>query len=385
MVSVVVVGASAAGLVAALELTRGGARTVLVEGRKSPGRSPADTVIDSMATRCGVEIPRGSIINRVKGFRLISPSGSVLDFPSTGVKLDREAFDRHYVSAIEDAGGEVRLGIKVESLHLEGGDVTRVRTRRGDKKEDLECDVLVVASGFENPWLDSLQLTPVRHPQDVARGVQVDMDGVDVDQDHFEFLLGQSIAPGWKAAISPITDGQGTAGVYIRGREPGIEDLFLEKLLSASPASDKLQGGKVLRKYRGSDPFATIPKQLVHRNVMMVGSACGQTGLPYGMAAGKMAAGTIINSGKDGISKYQDRWMTEFLSDFTKGRTAIRILERLEDAELDALFKAMDDVGLENMDVGRVGDVLHLGGSLLRREPQLFFRIIRISLGLGLA
>ena len=387
MVSVVVVGASAAGLETARALAEGGAETSLVEASGSLGHSPADTVIDSMVKRCGIDIPEKAIRSRVRGVRLMTSTGVCLEFPSTGVKLDRVAFDDHFVSAIKAAGGTVKLGTRVEGLSLSRGKVTGVKMVEGGTKQEMECDVLVVASGFKNPWLGELPMTPVRYPHDVARGFQVDMEEVDIDQDFFEFIVGRTVAPGWKAALSPSSEGKGTIGIYIRGKAPGAEDRYLDDLISSSPVSSKIAGGKVLRKTRGFDPIATIPEQLVHRNLVMVGCACGQSGIPYGMASGRMAASAIIASqGEEtGLLEYQTRWKKEYLGDYIRGRTALQVLDRFADSDLDLFFHALSAADVEERDVNRLGDILYLGGSLLVHEPKLFFRIIRISLGLALA
>ena len=101
MPRVVVVGASAAGLMAAQESASSGFETILLETSDKTGSSPADTFIDSMSEKCGVRIPKELIERKVKGFRVIPPSGKPLVFGSPGAKVDRKAFDEYYIDKIE--------------------------------------------------------------------------------------------------------------------------------------------------------------------------------------------------------------------------------------------------------------------------------------------
>ena len=374
MVSVVVVGASTAGLSAAAELSRNGIDVTLLEEKTVFKCSPADTVINFMAKKCNVSIPSESIIHRVKGFRIISPSGHVLLFRSPGIKFDRAVFDEKLIAEIKGQGGRVFLDCKVIDVEQQNERIAGVKAIENGRERWFDCDILVVASGFQNPWLKSFGCSSVRYPDQVAYGYQVDIDGVTVEADFFDFFLSHRFAPGWKAAISPFSDSKCSAGVYVRGVSPDTVKDFFREFQASKVLGERVSGGKIVQEFFGLDPIATVPCDLVCGNVVFVGCSAGQSGVAYGMAAGVLAAKVISSfSGDVGIlRRYERLWKKSFQKDFVFGRLALDVLDDLSDKEIDCLFQVFVHCGFS---FRGVGDFVHAGGCLFGWEPKLFFRV----------
>lgn len=374
MVSVAIVGASIAGLSTALELSRYGAEVTLLDKKTGFGFSPADTIINFMAKKCNITVPPESIIHKVKGFRIFSPSGHSLVFRSPGIKIDRAIFDQKIVAEIKNNGGHVLFGCKAEDVKQQNGQVIAVKAVKNKKQHRFDCDILIVASGFQNLWLNSVMCSPVRFPDQVAYGYQVDLDDVSVEKEFFDFYLSHKFAPGWKAAISPFSNSKCSAGVYVRGVAPDKVKDFFKTFLASKLVAESLSGGKVIREFQGFDPIATLPSHLVCRNLVFIGCSGGQSGLAYGMAAGVLAAKVIGQfDGDIGVlHNYERLWKKKFQRDFLFGRLALEMLDDLSDLEIDQLVRVMTECGFS---FKGVGEFVFVGGYLFGWEPKLFFRV----------
>lgn len=379
MVSVVVIGASAAGLIAALKISSAGINTVLLEAKSKLEQLPADTLIDSMVKKCEINIPKISVKHSVKGFRLYSPSGVCLEFDSPGVKIDRSVFDEYFISKIKKNGGEIHLGTTVEGLKTKKNGNSTVYATKDGEKLSFHGDIVVVASGTQNSWLTGF--STMKFPNDVAYSYQVDMEGVDIEPEFFEFYIGHKFAPGWKAAISPLSESKGSVGIYARGIIPGEEEKYFQNFLLSSHAASKLKDGRITQSFYGLDPIATIPNQLVYRNVVVVGCAGGQSGLAYGMAAGEIAGETVIDSKGDlgYLKNYELCWKKKFIIDYIIGRLILQMLNRLSDVEIDSLFEILSEVKFGRKDITLV-EGIKMCVFLLKSNPKLFFRMINITL-----
>jgi len=374
MPKVVVIGASAAGLIAACETSRAGFETVVLESKSEPGLNPADTFINSMSRKCDIKVPKGTVVRTVKGYRVIPPSGELLVFRNPGVKVDRRLFDEHYISKIEARGGKVLMGKTVDRLEIADGLVREAVTTRG---KSYDADYFIIASGLDNDLLRYLPFEPIKYPDDVAYGVQADMRNIEISPDYFDFYIGNDVAPGWKAVVSPRSESKGSVGVYIRGQEPGDEEDYFVDLLESVPG---LKDGKVIKKYRGLDPVVVIPKQLVWNNLCLVGTAGGQAGLPYGMIAGRIAARAIVrckgNLGR--LRKYEKLWKKWYLKDYKRGRKAIRLMDGMTDEELNSAFEVLNELNVTKKNLAKTSSILGMAVQFLIKSPKLFFRVTSI-------
>ncbi|MGW0657501.1 NAD(P)/FAD-dependent oxidoreductase [Streptodolium elevatio] len=209
-VDAIVVGARCAGSAAATALARAGRRVVAVDA----GRFPSDTVSTHLLFAGGVaELDRLGALERVEKLDppkhfdayIGSPDAEVrgtyspVDGIAYGMCVRRPGLDFALVETARAAGAEVREGVKVTSLVREDGRVVGVRaTERGVNGElTLRAPLVIGADGRRST---------------VAR-----LLGVDVP-----YLSNANERAGYYAYYEdPRTEWQGTAAMWLEGRELG--------------------------------------------------------------------------------------------------------------------------------------------------------------------
>lgn len=370
---VIIVGASPSGLTAARYASENGLKTLVLEKKPDLGVSdPANTMLYSMLDKTGLTVPEDCIIHKLKGTRMYSPSGDFLEMDDPGFSMNRAKFDNFLLEEVYKNGGEVSFGSEVTSALLKGSKVVGVTSNDSNGSKEIGSNIVISADGFRSYIPIQLGLHTTEHPLDVARGVQVDMTGLDIDSDFFEFYLGKEVAPGWKAAISPSGEDSASIAVCIRG--DGSPDDYLDKFISQSIASQKFKDAESMSRMRGFDTVATIPSQIVSDGFMAVGGSAGESGLAYGMLAGKIAAETATvasdrgDSSKKVLSSYEKEWKEKLLHEYRQGRLVLRLFDNMGDEKMNELFGAASDVSF-------TGDV---ASSMMK----VLFKNIKLSLSL---
>ena len=90
---VLVAGASAAGLNAAISAAEEGADVILADSDLRGAMRPANTLFEGMARTAGINIDDSYIQNQLEGMQIISPSGLAVTIPAPGYFLDRQRLD----------------------------------------------------------------------------------------------------------------------------------------------------------------------------------------------------------------------------------------------------------------------------------------------------
>ena len=342
---VLVVGASPAGLMAASSSARAGLNAVLVDRNLDRLTHPANTMFEGMASRAGIKIEDCYIKNRLSGMRIISPAGHFVTIPAKGYFLDREKFNRFYLKAAE------RLGVELFKAEASGtglkGDRRTVATDQGE----IEAGVVIDASGIEPALAHKAGLSPMRHPNDIAWAVEalVQHPGIG-DEDYFQYWIG-SMAPGWKATFSPAGGDLASIGVFVRGHGRDVQGFFdrFIRLFKSYKSADYRDIGdlRVLSVFKGGDPIAVVPGEIVSNGFMVTGGAAGQSGLAYSMMAGTICgevAASALSSGDVSIkalTRYEKLWKSEFSYEYRMGRASLLTLSEMKDEEIDGVVKGM--------------------------------------------
>lgn len=374
---VVISGASPSGLTAAKYASKKGLKTLVIEKKKDLSvLEPANTMLYSMLDKTGISIPKSCIVHKTKGTRMYSPSGDYIEMKDPGFSMDRAKFDRLLLEEVYKNGGEVIFGTSVTSVIVKDSKVNGVSVKDNSGKKEILSKVLIGADGFKSELSGQIGLSPMKYPKDVAFGVQADMVDVDIDPDFFEFYLGKKIAPGWKAALSPSGKDSASVAVCVRGCGP-CEDYYFDKLVKKSIASHKFIEAKIISKMHGYDTVATIPKEIVSDGFMAVGGSAGQSGLSYGMLAGKIAAEkALVANNLDDFSKvvlsaYEKEWKRRLIGEYKQGRLVLRIFDNMGDDKLNQVFEAASDVDFS-------GDVAKSMLKVLFKNIKLSFSLIPI-------
>ena len=345
---VLVLGASSAGMAAAISAARSGAEVVLVDRDLGRDIHHANTLFEGMASRAGLRLESSFIKKTLQGMKIISPSGHSLTIPAKGYFLDRKRFDDHYLKIAEDQG-VVLLKEEVLSTELSG---SKRSVKTG--KYNLTKGVVVDASGIYSHLGYDAGIFPMTFPEDIAWAMEADAQHPGLgEEEHFEYFVG-SLSPGWKATFSPAGGDNATLGIFVRGHGRNISpflDAFLKRFAKHKAVThsgiDKPGSLKITATKRGGDPIAVLPGELVADAFMVTGGAAGQSGLAYSMRAGticgKVAAEAAISgdTSREALSRYTHLWRSEFYWEYRMARASLETLRRLSDSNIDELVKKL--------------------------------------------
>ncbi|HWQ20486.1 MAG TPA: NAD(P)/FAD-dependent oxidoreductase [Methanotrichaceae archaeon] len=342
---VLVVGASPAGIMAAISAAEMGSSVVLLDKDMESFCHPANTLFEGMASRAGLKVEDCYIRRSLDGMRIISPRGNTVTISGKGYFLDREKFDNFYLDMAEDRGAIILKG-EARDTRLHNG---RRSVIIGD--ESIDAGVVIDASGIGSTIASRAGLSPMRHPEDIAWAMEAVVKHPSLgDEDLFEYWIG-SISPGWKATFSPGGGDTATLGVFVRGHGQNVQPFFRDFLKRfkrhKSAAYPGIEDMKILSVRRGGDPIATLPGEIVSDGLMIAGGAAGQSGLAYSMRAGaicgKVASEAVAagDTSQTYLSRYQRLWRSEFYMEYLTARACLETLGNMSDRDLDQLTKGL--------------------------------------------
>ena len=356
---VLVVGASAAGMMAAISAARCGSDVILLDRNLWGINHSANTFFEGMASQTGFQVDDCYIKKSLQGMRIITPSDHCATVPVKGYFIDRRRFDDHYLNIAEKEG--VTLLESQATGILIGSGNSRISTLQ----RDIQAKVTIDASGVQPFLARQACISPIRHPLDIAWAIEATVQHPGLgEEDFFEYWIG-SIAPGWKATFSPAGEDLATLGVFVRGHGMDINPFFqsfLDKFKAyKAGAYRKIEQMKVLSIKQGGDPIAVLPGEIVSDGFMVTGGAAGQSGLIYGMRAGTICGTVASQAASDGdvsrasLSRYERLWWSEFGLVYRLGRASLETLRNMSDGDIDELVKGVS------------GKNLILRGSLCRK------------------
>lgn len=371
---VLVVGASAAGLMAAISAASDGVSVILLDKNLDCPNHLANTLFEGMAKRSKIKVEDCYLQKELDGMRIISPSGCGVTIPAKGYFIDRQKFDVRYQRLAESAGVTLLCG-EAQSAKLDGN-----RRTVALKEDSIDARVVVDASGIGATIARQAGLRTMRHPGDIAWAMEASIEHPGIgEESFFQYWIG-SVAPGWKATFSPAGGDQATLGVFVRRHGPNVQSFFSRflkefKAYKAAEYTD-IEDMKILTIKRGGDPICVLPGEMVSDSLLVTGGAAGQSGLAYGMRAGSIC-GTVAAkavAAKDVsrrfLSMYERRWRSEFYWEYRMGRSSLETLRELSDMEIDRLC------------TGLSGKKLLFGGSLLKKAALSGARISLVRPGI---
>jgi digeranylgeranylglycerophospholipid reductase len=342
---VLVVGASSAGLMAAISAAEEGADVILLDSDPRGTNRPANTLFQGMATASGLELDDCYLENELEGMQIISPSGRAVSIAAQGYFLDRKRFDEHYLSIAKKAGVAILPGTAHEAK-LQGSRRVVIL-----ENERIDARIVVDASGVASGLARQEGLEPMRHREDIAWAMEADIELAGLGEERlFQYWIG-SMAPGWKATFSPAGGDRATLGVFVRGHGESVQPFFRGFLArfkafkaKERPDIDEL---KILSIRRGGDPIAVLPGETVSDSLMVTGGAAAQSGLAYSMRAGSLCGSVAAKASakrdvsRRALSEYQKLWNREFFWQYRMGRASLQTLASMKDSEIDRLVGSL--------------------------------------------
>jgi digeranylgeranylglycerophospholipid reductase len=338
---VLVVGASSAGMMAAISAARSGSDVILLDRNLAKTIHTANTLFLGMASRSGLRVDNCYIKKSLLGMRIISPSGHGVTIPAMGYFIDRKRFDNRHLCIAEKEG--VMLLQEDACKLLVGPRNCRVVAKHGE----INSSIVIDASGVQSVLAPQAGLSPMLHSQDIAWALEATVwhPGLG-EEDFFQYWIG-SVAPGWKATFSPAGGDLATIGVFVRGHGQVVQSFFqsfLEKFKAYKATTYRnIDQMKLLSMRNGGDPIAVLPGDIVSDRFMVTGGAAGQSGLAYSMRAGTICgsvAGKAVAKGdvsRRSLSEYERLWKAEFGWEYRMGRASLETLRNMSDEEIDKL------------------------------------------------
>ncbi len=379
---IIVVGAGPAGLMAAWKASKAGSSVLLLDKKEriGAGPHPADTTFEGMFKITGLSLQKEYVIHRLRGMHIVSPSGFRIVINSPGFAIDRAVFDGYYAGIAQDSGTEIKTGSRAIDLKL-GDETHEVTARENNGKRSYKAKIVIGADGIESSIAHWAGLKSMRHPEEVASAVQAEMIGVETEYpEYFQYHIGRSVAPGWKATISPKGDSKASVAAFVRNTPRPAMEYFNQFVYKNRLVSHFFEKAKILDILEGGDPIATMPGDLVKKGIMIVGGAGGQAGLPYGMLAGIICGDVAAKAieaddvSKKRLDRYVSMWRKELFSEYKTGYRALKVMEKIPDEDVDKMVKALQDVDVTG-ELSRRSTTfmkgLGIASLALRRDPKL--------------
>jgi digeranylgeranylglycerophospholipid reductase len=232
--------------------------------------------------------------------RTYFPDLSCHDFELNGFVVDRYSFDMGLAGKAKDAGAMIRWGSPLQEI-VPGG----VKFSDGISKGKIVV-------GADGVFSNTASLCGFEK-QKFAVCAQYHLKGIKPLLKTCEIFFNQEFAPGGYVWIYPTGEDSAKVGV---GVTQGYPRAYLEKFISASSFSDRLDGRKT-EYITGALPIGGLREKLFCGNVVFVGDSAGMAdpvtgaGINNAMLAGEIAGKTIVKAlesdDKGVLSEYETK------------------------------------------------------------------------------
>ena len=339
---VAVVGAGPAGSTVSKILAEQGFNTIVIDRKSRIGVPVQCGELIPTPTEAHRLFPKSKIMpqaihvhskfitNKTRAIRLISPNGSVFEFPFEANIVDRARFDQHLASLAENEGARFLLGSIVKRRSS-----TNELTFTNDGSENsIKAKFVVGADGAHSIVAKSLGVNYIHNVANLSQSLQYVMSGVDVDPTVVEMHFGSEIAPGGYAWVIPKGDRVANIGFGMR-RSIAKDNVplrtYLDRFVFKTIASS-LKNFKIVSRVGAIIPVGGPLKKTWSKDVLLIGDAAGHVmasnggGIPTALCGGVIAGYAIskhLNMDYP-LSEYENKWRLEFGSELD---TAVRVLK----------------------------------------------------------
>lgn len=346
---VVVAGGGPAGLAAAKSAAAEGGKVLLLELRAQiGGQTQSASWLPNNLLRPKL---RDAIVTKLRQVKLCAPHEELTARGDFGVIVDRRRFDKILAAEAAASGAEVWLSAPVRELLISDGRVRGVRTEAGGWSEQIECEVVVDATGANGEWA-SLLLRKVLgkdwNRERLAFSNEYLMANVK-DGKGAELIFTSYFAPGGHAWIYPLGKSFAMVGIQgVRIHPDAALDEFIGK-----QAPPRLAGAVPVAAFRNQVPLRGPLSQTCANGIIAAGGSAGQIyplsgqGMRYALRCGEIAGRIAVDAVTDGdvsrerLSEYERGWRSEFGSEFEVGRLLHSSLSTSQDRKMDALLRAL--------------------------------------------
>lgn len=384
---VVVVGAGPAGGIAARDAAARGLRTLLVEEHAIVGCPGHCTGKLSLHAFREFGLPAALARNTLAAGRFVGPLSATVDLrrasPDSYV-VDRAEFDAHLAAEAQAAGADLLLGTRITGAAREGGRYALTGQRNG-RSVTLSAGAVVSAEGARPTLPGLLGLPRRRRP---IRGLQYDVEGVEITQDAPEVFFGHAWAPGFFAWMMPLGGGLTRVGLAVDPRHgERAPSYYLDRFVTSHPSvAARLRGARVVNRLAGFLPILDAAAPSARDGVFVAGDAAGHVksttggGIYFAMVGARLAAeaaARYLDGDRRAAAGYDTAWRRRFGRELRFTGFGRRLLNRLADPQLDRLLAMLAADEALRRAVERAGDTAwqsRLAGPLLRYATRVSLR-----------
>lgn len=310
---VVVVGGGPAGSAVATILARAGRDVLLLDAARFPrdkvcgeGVSPgAWPLLDRLEA---AEDVRALAPRPLRGMRLVSPDGTAFEGSyrgegRAGFAVRRLALDAALLSVARRAGAEVREGVPVRDVLLEGGTVAGVLAEEAGERRLVRAGVVVGADGRRS--VVGRRLALLREHRSLRRfAVRGHWEGMQGLADYGEM----HVAAGGYCGVAPLPGGAANVAFVLERRAlaPAAGDLegfYRGTLRRLWPRlAERLDGARLLEAPRAVGPLALECRSAAAPGAVLVGDAAGfydpftGEGVTLALRTAEMAAAAVLRA-----------------------------------------------------------------------------------------
>ena len=328
---VITVGGSVSGLLAAKGVADAGHTVQLLEEDLEIGMPERCDGLVSMKCleKIGIAPTNNIIQNIIKRAIFYSPSGLTAEVDANRQRvlvLDRRQFDRELAKIASKTGVDIKVGNKVIS-NIEKNGIVRVKSKSGVHTSKW----IVNATGYSS--LSNRKMT--------MQAAKFEVIGNWFDRDRVEIYFDQTKSPGYFIWVIPISND--TAKVGAAGN--GVNQFkILDECITA-------KGGTAIKKTAAQIVVGGPIENFISGHIVSVGDAAGQakpttgggiySGGIGGMLAGKYLGESLSSEDPSKVIEYEKDWRNLFNKEFGLLFRARRVLERLDNNNIDKIFRAI--------------------------------------------
>jgi digeranylgeranylglycerophospholipid reductase len=390
---VLVIGAGPAGSIAARTAAEKGLDVLLIEKRQEIG-DPVRCAegVSKEYLKKHVEIDKRWICADLKASHIYAPDGTRIEMAEeisggeVGYVLERKVFDRALAEHAAKAGAEVRVKTRATGLIIEDDFVKGAKLMHLGKEYDVRAKVVIGADGIESKVGRWAGIDTSLKPSDIETCTQYLVTGVNIDQDHCDFYVGNEIAPGGYLWIFPKGEGKANIGIGLLGSRTGkfkprpVDYLnrFLEK---------KFPDARIIEMVFGGVPVSGSIEKTSANGLMLIGDAARQAdpitggGILNAMDAGKLAgeaAYAAISAGDVSLQKleegYEKRWRETIGHEIDMSLIVKNCFINLSDEDLNSLAHSLKDVKFERMNLFDLLQALFKANRKLLWDLRVLFK-----------
>ena len=370
---VLIAGGSVAGLTTARECSSNGNSTIVIEEDHEIGTPEhcGGMVSLSGLQKLGLMLDSNNFQNAVPMARIRSKSASfeLSAEKQNVIVVDRRGLDKQIAKQAEDAGAQIRTRCTFKSIAKKESKYT-IKTSDGE----IECKYFVDAKGLGS-LKDASQ-------NGILASAQFEVYAKWIEGKTVEILFDSDKYPGFFMWIIPMGDGRGKIGVAGKGINTSVA---LHEFIRS-----KGEKYSIIRKIFAPIWIGGPKSQFVFDRTLIVGDAAGQTkpttaGGIFSCGMGGVLAGQAISNAIEKnddtlLYEYEKSWKSMFQKEFQSMLLARKVLERLDNKAIDAIFSSLSKKAIT--DVSNFSDFdFHSSALTLFLKTKIATNLTKILIG----